>query len=161
MKDNKDILDHIKVIEVETPKAEYFEKLAHQISQKKTKIVPMYRKPLFWTAIAAAIVVSILIFKPQSSIVEKDVLVALNEIPDTSIEEYILDNIEEFDTDLIVDYVNEEQLEVDPILTIQEESAIEQSSPTINFENVDLEDIIDYFDANSIDYTDIDEDSFI
>jgi hypothetical protein len=92
-----------------------------------------------------------------------DVLLALNDIPTDDIRAYVEDNIEDFDTDLIAEFVDEKQIEDEELLPIEieEDNTIAISEP-INLDDLDENEILKYFDEEEIDIIDLMEDeSFI
>ena len=178
MKSEKDIFDHIKAKKVEMPSADYFKNLTEAVLEKEQpKIIPMHKRPVVWIgAIAAAIVISLLVMNISNSteIIEGDAnpLLTLNDVSSDDLVSYIEDNIEDFDTDLIVEMIPENSLdEVEMFkeveLPFDDIAGIENinsnsSGSTMEIENLDDQDILDYFNEEGIDLEDFeDEDPFI
>jgi hypothetical protein len=161
------------------PDASYFEALANSVidSQKekelatpnKTKIVPLYKRRSLWIGAAAAVFIAgILIVNFNKTVeIDSDPLLALNGVSSNDVYDYIDENIEDFETDLIVEVLNESSVDdmsfvkVETAESIPEETDIATSEP-ISFDDIDSDDILDYFNEEGIDSEDFeDEDSFI
>jgi hypothetical protein len=162
MEENKDIFDYLKVNKIGGPDASYFENLANSViekSQSNTPIIPLYRKPITWISAAAASIAILLLVNLFNQPDEPgNVLLALNDIPSNEIEAYVSENIDDFDTELIVEYIDEESL-----ITQEKEDKQEiEVEKTIDFEEITAKDILDYFDHEEIELEELqDEESFI
>lgn len=181
MDKEKDIFDQLKARKTPMPDASYFASMAQSVidSQKGTdapkkeepRIIPMYKRPIVWigtvAAIAAAFVVGLLIVNfNQHSTEESNPLMALNEIPSTEVYEYIDENIDDFDTDLIVDALDASSINnITLVDEVEEPETTTESTQTntekISFDDIDTEDIINYLNEEGISSEDFDEDSFI
>ena len=162
MEENKDIFDYLKVNKVEGPNSFYFESLANSViekSQANTKVIPLYRKPITWVSAAAASIAVILLVNLFNQPTENgNVLLALNDIPHNEIEAYVSENIDDFDTDLIAEFIDEENLNITEVESVQEI----QTEKIIDFEEITAKDILDYLDDEEIELEDLqDEESFI
>ena len=166
MENKKDILDHLKVNKIESPGPEYFSNLAKDviISQKKeTKIIPLYKKASFWISAAAASIIVVLVLNFKGNQSQENVLLALNDVSTESIHAYVEDNIEDFEEELIAEFVSEESIASEEILPIEmAEDVAVVVQEEIKLEEVQEEDILKYFEDEEIDLFDLMEDeSFI
>lgn len=160
MEENKNILDFIQNKKVEQPNAAYFEKLAQEVISTQEIKKPIFKKVFIWVAAAAAIAVAVFVFNyPQTSNSENP-LIALQSIPTQTIEEYIELNIEEFEEELIAEFVEVENLSVLENLVLESEPQ-ENTTANINFDNIDKQDILDYLDREGLDTEDLEDEFFI
>lgn len=174
MEEKNDIFEQLKPRKTSIPDDSYFEAMANSVieSQKKTPIVPLYKRPIVWIgAVAAVFLVGFLIVNFSStSDSNSDALLALNDVSSNELFEYIDENIDDFDTDLIVDAMNESSVDemnfIEPeapetIETV--ETTSKKTTPSrITFDDIDANDILDYFNEEGIDSEDFeDDDSFI
>ncbi|NVK66397.1 MAG: hypothetical protein HWE22_17530 [Flavobacteriales bacterium] len=181
MDKEKDIFDHLKARKTPTPDASYFQSLAQSVidsqpkktgtKQEETPIIPLYKRPAVWigtvAAIAAIFIVGFLVVNfNQTSVDDTNPLVALNEIPSTEVYDYIDENIDDFDTDLIVEALDASS--VSNMTLINEPAVVEtpveetKSTPEkISFDDINTEDIINYLNEEGISPEDFEEDSFI
>lgn len=179
MEEKNDIFDHLKPRKTPVPDASYFEALANSvidsqkenetITPKETKIIPLYKRPALWIgAVAAVFIAGILIVNfNKTTEIDYDPLLALNDMSSNDVYDYIDENIEDFETDLIVEVLNESTVdemsfvEAEVTEPTTEETDIATSEP-ITFDEIDSDDILDYFNEEGIDSEDFeDEDSFI
>lgn len=162
MSEEKNILDFIQPVQQDKPDAAYFEQLANQVinDSKKSKIVPLYQRPLMWIGAAAAIA---LIFVASNMYGQKEesIQLALSELSQAEITSYIENNIEDFDLTSIEDVVSADAME-----DLEDDLAIENTTETvqeiekveeINLENIDSKEILEYFEEELIELEDIDE----
>ena len=173
MEEQKDIFDFIEKRKVKTPEKSYFENLSKQIidSQKpqKTKIIPLYKRPLTWISAAAAVVLVVITLNldgPKPDVVSEtvEVVEGLMDIPREDILAYVDENIEDFDIELIAEFIPENQLNDDyfdlehQLHDPKDEDLVE----SISFDNITREDILEYLKDEDLDFSDLeDEDSFI
>jgi hypothetical protein len=172
MSEEKNILDHIKPRKVEAPDQSYFKALANEIIEKESdsgKVIPMWRKPVIWitsaAAVSALIIFSTQFSKPQN---ETDVLLALNEISNEEIFNYIDENIEEFDTELIASFVDENDKSIsfatEPNYTDSTQVKKDPKTNDTNIipESIDRDAILDYLEDQEINLDELsDDESFI
>jgi len=166
MEEQKDIFDHLKRKEGFTPDKAYFERLAENVmASQSVKIVPLYKKPVLWMSAAAAIIAAVFIINFDSNTSAPDnVLLALNDISKEEIRTYIEENIEDFDTDLIVEFVTLETIEHHTFIQPEEVESEDQDLvlETISLGDIEREDILDYFEREEIDLLELEDDeSFI
>jgi hypothetical protein len=181
MEEKNDIFDHLKPRKTEIPDASYFEALANSVIEsqqekpaepkKEAKIIPLYKRPVVWLgAVAAIFIAGILIVNfSKSTETDSDPLLALNEVSSEDVYSYIDENIEDFETELIVEAMQESDLDEMSFTAVEtevpepapEEMDVAATEP-IFFDEIDSEDILDYFNEEGIDSEDFeDEDSFI
>ncbi len=171
MEEKNDIFDHLRAGKTPVPDASYFADLAKSVidSQKNVRIIPLYKRPIVWIgAIAALIVASFLIVNlSSSSLNNSDPILALNDVSSNEISNYINENIDDFDLDLITDALNDQAIDemsfIDDSTSIQPKKTPEHSSATkISFDDINAADILDYLKEQGIEAEDIDDDeSFI
>lgn len=160
MEKQNDIFDHLKPREIFTPDQAYFDQLAtNVISTAKSKVIPLYKKPVFWmTAAAACITVVLLLNIGTTSKTSENVLLAMNEIPQHEVLEYVKQNIKEFDTEMLSEIIPENNIEEIKFSTqIEEKKSEPLSEPQINFDNIDQEDILNYLYEEDIDINDLED----
>ena len=164
MNEEKDIFDFIEKRKVDVPDKAYFENLTQKIvSSQKTRVIPFYKQPITWIGAAAAVALIFMVvrFESPQEVVEPNVLVALDDIPREDILAYVEDNIEDFDIDLISEYIPKSALESKRIEIENEEVDGDPAIETISFDDITTDDILDYFEDEDIDFSDLDDDSFI
>ena len=171
MEEKNDIFDHLKPRETPIPDASYFEAMANSViaSQKKTPIIPLYKRPIVWiSAVAAVFIAGILVVNlSATSETNSDPLLALNDLSSDELYTYIDKNIDDFETDLIIEALNETSVDemnfIEPEKIEKIEVTSEKPLPEpISFDEIDSKDILDYFNEEGIDSDDFeDEDSFI
>lgn len=180
MEKDKDIFEHLKARKTPMPDASYFSSLAQSViesqqqttpnTKEETRVVPLFKRPIVWigtvAAIAAVFIVGMIVVNlSETSTETTDPLLALNEIPSSEVYEYIDENIEDFDTDLIAEALDEGSIssislsdKSDEIPTVE---AAKKTIENVSFDDIDIEDIIDYLNEEGITSEDIEEDSFI
>lgn len=161
MQKDKDIFDHLNPRKIEVPDSSYFEQLTKRVIAEEKKIIPLYRKPITWISLAAAsiaviLTINLLITNDGS----EDALLALNDCSTETIQSYVEENIEEFETEMIIEFIPVDNLDT-PEVKEETESTVEEQE-TLTLEDVNTQDILDYFEEYEIDPYDIEEDeSFI
>lgn len=171
MEEKNDIFDHLRAGKTPVPDASYFANLTKSVidSQNNTPIIPLYKRPIIWIGAAAAILVLSLFFVNLSPNAGKnsDPLVALNDVSSNEISNYINENIDDFDIDLITEALNERSIDelqfINDTANVQIQKTNQHSTSTkISFDDVNVDDILDYLKDQGIDAEDLeDEDSFI
>lgn len=171
MEEKNNIFEHLKQRKSAIPDDLYFEQMVKSViaSQQKAPIIPLHKRPIVWiSAIAAIILVGFIVVNFTSTSTSKtDALLALNDISSKEVYQYINENIDDFDMDLIVDALNESTVDefrfVEPDSSKIEEVKPEKLTPTrISFDEIDANDILDYFNQEGIDIEDLEDDeSFI
>lgn len=163
MNEEKNIFDFIEKRKVDVPDEAYFHGLAQSvIRSQKTKIIPIYKRPITWIGTAAAIVLMLMVVKFDSTeeLVETDILSALDDIPRDVILAYVEGNIDEFDIELIAEFIPASSLRFEKI----EETQISDDKPieSVSFDNITRDEILKYLEDEELDFSDLeDEDSFI
>jgi hypothetical protein len=170
MNEEKDIFDFIEKRKVDMPDKAYFDKLAQGvIDSQKTKIIPLYKRPITWIgAAAAAIVLVLLVTKFNISGQDPNPAPSLsNQFNDISKEEllaYVDENIDEFDIELISEFVPTDELNAkyEALENRMSEELEVHPLETITLENITKEEILEYLNDEDFDFSDLeDEDSFI
>ena len=170
MEEKNDIFDHLKPRKTPIPDASYFESMAKSvIESQKAPIIPLYKRPVAWiSAVAAIFIAGIMIVNfSTTSDINSDPLLALNDVSSDELYAYIDENIDDFETDLIVEALNESSVDemnfIEPEPVEQIEVKAEKINPEpISFDEVDSKDILDYFNEEGIDSDEFeDDDSFI
>lgn len=165
MKEEKDILDFLEPKEVEIPDESYFESLTQATIRKshQEKVIPMYKQPLTWLASAAAIglilILSNLYFEEANSASQ----LTMSSVSQSEIENYIEENIEDFELTSFVSLVNTDALEdLSSDITFDVKVTDTSSSDNLSLEEISAEEIINYLDEESIELDELDEfESFI
>ena len=139
MEEKRDILNFIKVKQGTTPDANYFDNLAKDIIENETPIIklPFYKKTLFWSLSAAASIAIIMLLTPPTT--PKSTLVA--ELSSEEITQYVEENIDDFDTDMIEEFV---------ILETTNEPASESISIEEQIDELTEEEILEYFESEYV-----------
>lgn len=154
MEQKKDIFDFLKVNKTEAPASDYFENLVtNTLAAKKSKaiIIPLYKKPIVWLTAVAAVLIAVLItnaFRPSDE--EQHVLVAMNDLSKSEINKYIEENIDDFDTDLISEFISFEQIE--------DSNSVKTDNTPITIDELTDEDILEYFNDEGIDIYELSDD---
>jgi hypothetical protein len=160
MEEQKDIFDYLKPQKIETPEQGYFDQLAKNvIDSQMPKIVPLYKKPIFWLSSAAAVIAIVVVFNFDNSPEESNnVLLALNDIPQQDVYAYIDENIDDFDEELLAEFIEVNTIEaVDFTPEVKSNPVETVSDPALNFDDIDTEDILEYLRNEEIDIYDLDE----
>ena len=153
MKEEKDIFKYLNKKENSVPDACYFENMADNIifnESKETPIVPLFKKPPFWM-ISTAASLAIFFLINQLAPNDNNVLLALNDISTTEIEGYISQNITDFDSDLISEFVSEDNIEESALEPQKEIDLINLTNSNLQLDDIDSDEILDYFDNEEID----------
>lgn len=175
MEEKRDIFNHLNVVKTNVPDDSYFEQLAKSViaSQSKPKVIPLYKRPVVWIgAVAAILLVSLLVVNFSSTDIteDQDPLLALNEISSDELYNYINENIDDFDTDMLIDALDDQAIDE---LTSKTSQALQTAAGKpnvpvkaekplpVSFDDIDVEDILDYFEKEGIDPEDIEEEIFI
>ena len=163
MEEQKDIFDYIKPRENETPEQSYFDQLTKSvIDSQQPKIIPIYKKPIFWLSSAAAVIAVMVVLNFDNSTQESgNVLLALNDISKQEVQAYINDNIDDFDEELIAEYIQENTIE-SVSLVVEEPITFDEpvSDPALNFDDIDAADILEYLESEEIDLYDLDDEIY-
>jgi hypothetical protein len=162
MKTNKDIIDFIQPRKREEIGDDYFNNLTAKIilennKNSKSKIVTFYKKPIFWMSSVAAILIVMLIVRiNENSIVNE---CDFNSVSNPELMAYVEDNIDEFDTEILGEYL---PVELDT-QNIKKENKIQESkignkevdSDVDLFENLEKSDVLDYLDEEELTIEDL------
>ena len=153
MKEQKDIFNHLKKNSPSAPNIAYFENMATDIISQETKqtiVIPLYKKRTFWMTFAAASL-ALLVFLNMPSQKKEGVLISMNDFSISEIEGYINQNISDFDSELISDFIQEENI-VEPTFDIEKEIVtIDIIDSELKLDDINTQEILDYFEAEEID----------
>lgn len=159
MEDNKNMFDYLKPRSIETPDSSYFKQLAENvIDSQKTKVIPFYKKRITWITAAAACITILLTIQLTSKSTSGDALHALNSFSSDEIANYITDNIDDFDAELISEFIpisSISPLEYTNRMGIRQQDSNEYMPS--DFDNISTEDILEYFDDQNEDLEDLED----
>lgn len=153
MKEQKDIFNYLNKKDSSTPDASYFENMADNIiakETKKSKVIPLFKKPSFWM-IAAAASIAFFVFLNLPASNNNSVLLSFNDISTSEIESYIDHNFADFDSDLISEFISEINIEETALEKLKEVEIFEAVESTIELDNINSDEILDYFNTEEID----------
>lgn len=165
MKEEKDILDYLKVNRTDQPDASYFQNLAKEvIKSQEPKVIPMYRKPFFWIGSVAAIFIGFMVMIGFGDNVTStdNPLFALNDVSSEEIIQYVDEHIEEFEIEEIASILSTEALETTesyelaPVVEEKKEEA-QINEPTVDMKEIDSDEILEYLDNEGIELFELDE----
>lgn len=108
MQENKNIFDQFKTNSIPTPDVDYFESIANKIiteHRSEAKIIPLYKKPIFWISSTAAAVI-LFLFLPFGNGPQFNIAEELDKIPEADVKEYVQQHRDEFDEDLLFQAVD-------------------------------------------------------
>lgn len=167
MNEEKDIFDFIEKRKVDMPDKAYFDNLAQSvIDSQKTKIIPLYKRPITWiSAVAAAVLVLFIVnFNSPDDIIPPSNEISFNDISREELLAYVDENIDEFDIEMIAEFVPVDELNAK--YEALENTMIEDEDvdplESITLENITKEEILEYLNDEDLDFSDFeDEDSFI
>ncbi len=167
MDKNQDILSKLKYKQPASPGTTYFEELAASIhhSESKTKVVPLYKKQ--WVYIGLTVAASLVLFfsiysdKPTDNVVLAD---ELSHVEQDQVLAYIDEHIDDFDVELLGEFVIDLEISEELMPATQVEINTENTED-ISFEKqideINKEEILEYFNEQGIDPGDTDEFDFI
>ena len=167
MEDNKDILKHIKPKNREEIDDSYFDNLTSSIIASSNishpKIVkPIFKRKIFWISSVAAL--AIVLVSIKSIYINDSINSNFNSISKTELLSYVNNNIEDFDHEMFKEYICE-----DPTDTLKQiSSKVQEIIPTPSNENIEVmfeelndEDILKYFEKNSLELEEIEDEESI
>lgn len=154
MKEQKDIFTHLKKTDKSIPEESYFKNLASEIIANEsagTKVIPIYKKPAFWL-ISAAASITLLVVLNLPSPKSETTLISFNDVTQAEIEGYVTHYISDFDTDLITEFISEENIVIPSINTEEKDTESNESTvKTIDLDHINEDEILDYFESEEID----------
>lgn len=162
MEEEKSIFDHLRKREIPMPDPSYFEALASQIPLKKSgkaaRIIPLRRIIIWSGAAAAAIVLAFFTLMPDSG-KEVNLVAELQDLSHCDVYAYVEDHLEEFDTELIVSVLPEENVESVELPAAKESIPLhtEPLPETVDFNTLEQDDILDYLESIGLETTDLDD----
>lgn len=151
--EQKNILDHLKVKPVNEISEAYFVDLAHKSVTNKKKIVSL--KFAVWSAAAAIalLLVSLPLLNQGDSDGNK---YSFNLITASEALAYVDEHINEFDDDMIIEFITNEKIAV-PEINIETNKQKFISEPIESLEEIDTESILEYLIYEGIEDDNIDE----
>lgn len=162
MKESKDIFDQLKKREIETPSKDYFDGLVNSILEQESqpKIISIQRKLFVWVSSAAAVLLVAFLLIDRQTIQTTDILAELNNISTEELLAYMDENIDEFETDLIVESLTDEELSAldEEITSELSEITYLETKKDIQFENISPTEIDEYLELEDLDVDDLEND---
>lgn len=160
MEENKNILDSLLVRKTEVPDDDYFKSLKESvISSEKVKIIPFYKRKITWIGAAAAVLFIVLLTNliPKNTEKQNEQLFAT--VEENEISDYIEANIEEFDIEMLAEFLPEQ---ISPLDTLKRE-IIENTvmEDKIPLEEINEEDILKYLQKEGLEVEELEEETFI
>lgn len=153
MENPNNIFNQVNPRKIDIPEVDYFAKMASSInaSQKATpKVIPLYKKPLFWASSVAATIALIFVFNMEASTKKTfNIQLAMNDISTEEIITYVDKNIDEFELSEIAEAIPEEKVDA------MKQNQSTSSESNLSFENISDEEIIEYLLNEDIDLEDL------
>lgn len=178
MEEEKDIFEFIEKRSIDTPDESYFQGLADNViakskvpSLQKAKIVPLYKRPITWiSGIAAAILVAFLLLPNEpSTIVDPARNANFSDLSRQEVLAYVNENIEDFDEELLVEFIALKQLKTETTTVVETEP--EESLETLvktetkdlqeSLKSISDDEILEYLEEEGLDSDDLEEDLFL
>lgn len=169
MSEEKNIFDFIEKRSQDTPDAAYFEELARKVMRdsnaKETKVIPLYKKPMLWISGVAAAVLLFVMFNRNLAQVDLP-KVDFNDVSKSEILAYVDANIDDFDEELLLEFIPESRLEMNDIheefqeIKVTTTPKTKETQLSNSIESLSKEDIIEYLDDEELDILDLEEDIF-
>lgn len=153
--DQNNLLDHLNIRPVDKMPESYFVDLAKRTAIEKGRIITL--KTVLWSVAAAIalLLVSLPLMYPSQSLNEK---YSFNDITASEALAYVDHHISDFEDDLILDFINDEQLSLQELAFDIENDVNEISSePLDNLNEIDTESILEYLIYEGIENDEIDE----
>lgn len=149
------ILDHLKVKRVEVMPEAYFVDLANKSIKKKSKIISL--RIVIWSAAAAIalFLVSLPLLNPGQT---ESKNYSFSEITSSEALAYVDEHINEFEDELIIDFIESELITLPEIVVEIETNKEETFSEAIeSLDEIDTESILEYLMYEGIENDEIDE----
>lgn len=149
------ILDHLKVKRVEVMPEAYFVDLANKSIKKKSKIISL--RIVIWSAAAAIalFLVSLPLLNPGQT---ESKNYSFSEITSSEALAYVDEHINEFEDELIIDFIESELITLPEIVVKIETNKEETFSEAIeSLDEIDTESILEYLMYEGIENDEIDE----
>lgn len=148
MEEKKDIFNFIEKRPIETPDASYFKDLADKViadvndepEEPQAKIIPLFQRPITWiSGVAAAVLVAFLLLPEATGSISTIDLANTNEPSRAEVLAYVNDNIDDFDEELLIEFIAEKNLGSEPVLTQEPQPEVEPLETIIETETKDLQ----------------------
>ncbi len=168
MEENKNIVEFLKPREREVIEDSYFENMVSVIvagnpKKEPAKIIPLYQRKSFWISSAAAVAILFVAirFMNQSGSINPD----FDSLSHSELTAYIDHNIEDFDQELLAQYVHVETNAVQA--KVESDQHLNSSVPNNEleksvsrddlFEGIDQKDILEYLNHQEMNVDDLEE----
>lgn len=149
------ILDHLKVKRVEVMPEAYFVDLANKSIKKKSKIISL--RMVIWSA-AAAIALFLVCLRLLNPGQTESKNYSFSEITSSEALAYVDEHINEFEDELIIDFIESELITLPEIVVEIETNKEETVSEDIeSLDEIDTESILEYLMYEGIENDEIDE----
>lgn len=144
MENPNNIFDQVNPRKIDIPEGDYFKQMANSIIANQIvtpKVIPLYKKPVFWITSVAATIALIIVFNMNASNEKTfNIQLALNEVSTDEIISYVDENIDEFELSEITAAIPERKLN-----EMEKEIALSSENVTnLSFEDISEEEIIEY-----------------
>jgi len=177
MEEEKDIFDFIEKRSFDSPDSSYFEGLADKViaetnvpSAQKAKVVPLYRRPITWiSGVAAAVLVAFLLLPNEQKTIVDSSNANFTDLSKQEVLAYVNDNIEDFDEELLVEFIALKSLKTTAAQKNEQEP--EESLETLvetetkdlqeSLKSISDEEILEYLEEEGLDSDDFEEDLFL
>lgn len=177
MEEEKDIFDFIEKRSFDTPDSSYFEGLADKViaetnvpSTQKAKVVPLYRRPITWiSGVAAAVLVAFLLLPNEQKTIVDSSNANFTDLSKQEVLAYVNDNIEDFDEELLVEFIALKSLKTNA--SQENEQEPEESLETLvetetkdlqeSLKSISDEEILEYLEEEGLESDDFEEDLFL
>lgn len=144
MENPNNIFNKVNPKKIDVPEGDYFKQMANSIiaNQNATpKIIPLYKKPVFWITSVAATIILIIVFNMNANNEKTfNIQLALNEVSSEEIISYVDENIDEFELSEITDAIPESKID----LMEKHHTNSSENETNLSFENISEEEIIEY-----------------
>lgn len=144
MENPNNIFDQVNPRKIDIPEGDYFKQMANSIIANQIvtpKVIPLYKKPVFWITSVAATIALIIVFNMNASNEKTfNIQLALNEVSTDEIISYVDENIDEFELSEITAAIPDLKLK-----EMEKEKALSSENVTnLSFEDISEEEIIEY-----------------
>lgn len=134
-----------------------FSKVMGQIKQEpKTRIIPLYKKPLFWLSSAAA---SILLLFGMNYFLNGMNEITFESLSKAEVHAYVEKNIDDFDEELVIEVLSQTNVVADTTKKVKKTSQAPQNKTieSISFESLSSEEILEYLNSQEMSIEELEE----
>lgn len=160
MESKNDIFEHLKTRNIPTPDQSYFEELARNVlASHQTKVIPLYRRPVLWIGSVAATLLVFILVNLNTPETETNVLLALEKMSTEDVYTYIEAHLDDFETEMLCEIIPASHIEQVQLTPTPKEVSTEApvKETTLDFDEIDQQDILDYLNSEEIDIQDLQE----